>query len=96
GVWQSGGLANKAFAAMTSAQNPHGGQETTLQTLYITAMHWSAILVPLGYTSPAVFASGGNPYGVSVTATGEGLTDEDTAAIEHQATRLVEIAAKLA
>ncbi|MEM8602029.1 MAG: NAD(P)H-dependent oxidoreductase, partial [Bacteroidota bacterium] len=46
GVWQSGGLANKAFAAMTSAQNPHGGQETTLQTLYITAMHWSAILVP--------------------------------------------------
>lgn len=96
GAWQKGALANKAFTAMTSAQNPHGGQETTLQTLYITAMHWSAVLVPPGYTSPAVFASGGNPYGVSVTATGEGLTDEDIAAIQHQAKRVVEVAAKLA
>ncbi|CAM3173986.1 NAD(P)H:quinone oxidoreductase [Deinococcus saxicola] len=95
GLWGTGKLADKTFSAMTSAQNPNGGQETTLQTLYITAMHWGAILVPPGYTDPAVFASGGNPYGSSVTATGEGLSDADRASIRHQATRQVEITAKL-
>ncbi len=95
-VWQKGLLADKAFSAMTSAQNPHGGQETTLQTLYVTAMHWGAILVPPGYTDGSVFASGGNPYGASVTADGSGPSDTDRAVIEHQARRLVGFAAKLA
>ncbi|HEX2189779.1 MAG TPA: NAD(P)H:quinone oxidoreductase [Longimicrobiaceae bacterium] len=94
-VWQQGLLADKTATAMTSAQNPHGGQETTLQTLYYTFMHWGAILVPPGYTDPAVFAAGGNPYGVSVSATGEALGEETRAAIRHQATRLVEITNRL-
>lgn len=95
-IWQEGKLADKAASAMTSSQNPHGGQETTLQTLYYTFMHWGAIIVTPGYTDPAIFASGGNPYGASVTATGEGLTDEDQEGIRHQARRLVDVAAKLA
>lgn len=95
-IWQEGKLAGKAFTAMTSAQNPHGGQETTLQTLYITAMHWGSILVPPGYSGDPVFAAGGNPYGTSVTADGSPLSDEDKAAIAHQTRRLVEYAAKLA
>lgn len=95
-LWQRGGLADKVVTAMTSAQNPHGGQETTLVTLYVTFMHWGAILVPPGYTDPAIFASGGNPYGVSVSASGAGLSDEAVAAIRHQATRLVRMAEKLA
>lgn len=95
-VWAEGKLANKAASAMTSAQNPHGGQETTLQSLYITFMHWGAILVPPGYTDPAIYASGGNPYGASVSATGEPLSDEIKASIRHQARRLVEVAEKLA
>jgi NAD(P)H dehydrogenase (quinone) len=95
-LWQKGELANKCVTAMTSALNTHGGQETTLQTLYYTFMHWGAILVPPGYTDDSVGESGGNPYGVSVTAGGEGLTDEKLAAIDHQATRLVEMAEKLA
>ena len=94
-VWQEGKLADKAFSAMTSAQNPHGGQETTLQTLYITAMHWGCVLVPPGYTDQAVFAAGGNPYGTTVTATGDALSEAAEAAIRHQARRLVEIAEKL-
>jgi NAD(P)H dehydrogenase (quinone) len=94
-IWQEGKLANKTFTAMSSAGNPHGGQETTLQTLYVTAMHWGAILVPPGYTDQAVFGAGGNPYGTSVTAGGEGLGEESKAAIRHQARRLVEITGKL-
>jgi NAD(P)H dehydrogenase (quinone) len=93
-LWQAGGLANKVVTAMTSASNPHGGQETTLITLYITFMHWGAIIVTPGYTDPAVFAAGGNPYGVSVSASGEGLSGEEEEAIRHQARRLVETAEK--
>lgn len=94
-LWQKGGLADKAFTAMTSAQNVHGGQETTLQTLYITAMHWGCILVPPGYTDDVVYASGGNPYGTSVTAGGPGISDEERASIQHQARRLVRFAEKI-
>ncbi|ALW88015.1 NAD(P)H:quinone oxidoreductase [Deinococcus actinosclerus] len=95
GLWGTGKLANKTFSAMTSAQNPNGGQETTLQTMYITAMHWGSIIVAPGYTDQAIFASGGNPYGASVTANGQPLSGEDRATIAHQAKRLVEVTAKL-
>jgi NAD(P)H dehydrogenase (quinone) len=94
-LWAAGKLSNKAASAMTSAQNPHGGQETTLIGLYTTFMHWGTILVPPGYTDPAVYAAGGNPYGTTATAGGE-LSAEVTAAIQHQARRLVEFAAKIA
>lgn len=95
GLWGSGALADKTFSAMTSAQNTNGGQETTLQTLYVMAMHWGAILVPPGYTDPVIFTSGGNPYGASVTANGEPLSEEDRATIRHQARRQVEITRQL-
>jgi NAD(P)H dehydrogenase (quinone) len=88
-IWQEGKLADKMVTAMTSAQNTHGGQETTLQTLYYTFMHWGAIVVTPGYTDKSVFASGGNPYGVSVTVGDEGLTEENNEPIRHQARRLV-------
>jgi len=94
GQWFSGALANKAVSAMTSAQNQHGGMETTLIGLYTTFMHWGAILVPPGYTDQSISDAGGNPYG-SVAIAGK-VTDEAKAAIAHQAKRLVEVAAKLA
>ena len=94
GLWAEGKLANKFVSAMTSAQNAHGGQETTLQTLYYTFMHWGAVIVPPGYTDKAVYAAGGNPYGTSVSATDAPVGDADKAAIRHQATRLVEITAR--
>jgi NAD(P)H dehydrogenase (quinone) len=95
-LWQKGVLANKAVSAMSSAQNPHGGQETTLLSLYVTMMHWGAIIVAPGYTDPVLFKAGGNPYGVTVTAGGAGLTDDVKDAIRFQARRLVEFAGKLA
>lgn len=88
-LWQKGGLADKCASAMTSAMNAHGGQETTLQTLYFSFMHWGAILVPPGYTDDAVGKAGGNPYGTSVSAGKPELDDTIKAAIRHQATRLV-------
>jgi NAD(P)H dehydrogenase (quinone) len=92
-VWGQGKLANKVFTATTSAQNEHGGQESTLLSLYTTAMHWGSILVPPGYTDPALYEAGGNPYGYSAKA---GSFDEKgRVAVAHQAKRLVEFASKL-
>ncbi|MEI4473035.1 NAD(P)H:quinone oxidoreductase [Frigidibacter sp. MR17.24] len=94
GLWAAGKLANKAVTATTSAQNPHGGQETTLLGLYTTFMHWSCILVPPGYADPTLFESGGNPYGYSAIA---GQFDEKgRVAVEIQARRLVHFAGRIA
>lgn len=93
-TWQAGHLANKAVSAMTSAQNMHGGQESTLIGLYTTFMHWGAIIVPPGYTDPALFAAGGNPYGTSAIM--GSVSDEVKAAVRVQAKRLVEFAGKIA
>lgn len=95
GLWGKGGLANKPISAMTSAQNAHGGQESTLQSFYITGMHWGGFVVAPGYTDEAIFKTGGNPYGYSHTQ-GADFSDEVRAAIGHQTRRLVETAAKLA
>lgn len=95
GQWFSGKLSGKAISAMTSAQNPHGGQESTLLSLYTTFMHWGSVIVPPGYTDKALFAAGGNPYGYSHTQ-GRPFDDTARAAIAHQARRLVEVAARLA
>jgi NAD(P)H dehydrogenase (quinone) len=80
---------------MSSAQNTHGGQETTLLSFYATVMHWGGIVVAPGFTDPAIFQAGGNPYGYSHTQ-GQEFTEERQAAIAHQARRLVQMAAKLA
>jgi NAD(P)H dehydrogenase (quinone) len=95
-LWAAGKLANKAASAMSSAQNPHGGQETTVQALNTMFAHWGCVLVPPGYTDPVTFSAGGNPYGVTVTADGRGIPDAVQAAIRHQARRLVQFAAKIA
>ncbi|MGR3496099.1 NAD(P)H:quinone oxidoreductase type IV [Citreimonas sp.] len=93
GLWFEGKLINKTVTATTSAQNVHGGQESTLLSLYQSVMHWGAIVVAPGYTDPVLFEAGGNPYGYSAEA-GK-FDDKGRAAVAHQAKRLVEITGKL-
>jgi NAD(P)H dehydrogenase (quinone) len=93
GLWAQGKTVNKVVSAMTSAQNPHGGQEATILSLYTTMYHWGAIVVAPGYTDQSIFAAGGNPYGTSVTVTEGGkLDDASIAAIKHQVKRVVTVA----
>jgi NAD(P)H dehydrogenase (quinone) len=93
GLWAKGALANKTFTATTSAQNAHGGQEATILSLYTTVMHWGAVVVAPGYTSPVLFEAGGNPYGYS--ATNGAFGEKDRAAVAHQAARLVDFTRKI-
>lgn len=93
GLWANGKTVNKVVSAMSSAQNPHGGQEATLLSLYTSMMHWGAIIATPGYTDPVLFGAGGNPYGTSVTVGQDGKMVEDVEdAVKHQAKRTVTVA----
>src|SRR5699024_1285842 len=92
GLWGSGKTVNQVVSGMSSAQNPHGGQEATLLSLYTSMFHWSAIVVAQGYTDQSAFGAGGNPYGTSVTAGENGMVEDVEDAVKHQAKRTVEVA----
>lgn len=96
GLWAQGKTINKAVTAVTSAQNPHGGQEATLLNLYTSMHHWGAIVVSPGYSDASVGKAGGNPYGTSVSIDANGNMVEDVKdALTHQVTRLLDIAQRL-
>lgn len=92
GLWFNGKLVDKAVAGFTSAQNPHGGQESTLLAMYNTFYHWGSIIVPLGYTDPANFEAGGNPYGVSITADGSEISEKKREVISALTHRVLRVA----
>jgi len=92
GLWFQGKLANKVVSAMTSAQNPHGGQEATILSIYTTMYHWGAIIAAPGYTDAVTFAAGGNPYGTSVAVDREGMKTDVREAVIYQAKRTAMVA----
>ncbi len=97
GLWAEGKLADKVYAAFTSTNTAHGGQETTLLTLYVTLMHFGGIIVPPGYTDQLKFVDG-NPYGVSLIANHDNISQFDEpidAALDHLARRVVAVADRL-
>jgi NAD(P)H dehydrogenase (quinone) len=94
GLWFQGKLANKVYAGFSSAQSVHGGQESTLLALYNSFYHFGGIIVTPGYTDPVTFASGGNPYGPSVTAANP-PTEHDIAHARYLGKRVTEMAKKI-
>lgn len=95
GLWANGKLANKVVSAMTSAANPHGGQETTLLSIYKTMCHWGAIVAAPGYTDKIQFEAAGNPYGVSVSDGPENVTETIQKAVAYQTKRTLQIASSV-
>ena len=93
-LWSKGKLTNKIVSGMTSAINPHGGQEATLLALYTTMYHWGTIVVAPGYTDEAVSAAGGNPYGTSVSVDPKSgkMNEEVKDAVFHQTKRVIHVA----
>ena len=96
-LWTQGKLADKVYAGFTSSQTAHGGQETTLISLYISLMHFGGIIVPPGYTDGIKFADG-NPYGVGHVTGPENkneFSEATAAALDHLARRVVTVADRL-
>lgn len=97
-LWSEGKLADKVYAAFTSSQTAHGGQETTLLSIYRMVAHFGGIVVAPGYTDPLKFADG-NPYGVSHASGANNdapLGEKELAALDHLARRAIDIATRLA
>jgi len=89
-----GKLNGKAGTAFTSTSTPHGGQETTIVSLYNPMAHLGLIIVPLGYTDPLVFRAG-TPYGATATTGANAVnppTEDDLNIARSQGRRLATVA----
>ena len=95
GLWFNGALADKAVTTFTSALYPDGGLESTILALNNVFYHWGCVLVPPGYTNPAVFEAGGNPYGTAFPSGSGPPSEAVLAAAQHQGRRLAAFSAVL-
>ncbi|UPK76448.1 NAD(P)H:quinone oxidoreductase [Nocardioidaceae bacterium SCSIO 66511] len=93
--WHAGRLADKVYSGFVSSATAHGGQETTLLSLFSVFAAWGGVIVPPGFTDPIQFAIG-NPYGASHVSGQDGVPgDVELDAARYQARRAVETAAAL-
>ncbi|WP_100641029.1 NAD(P)H:quinone oxidoreductase [Marinobacter salexigens] len=101
GLWAKGALAGKVASVFTST-GTGGGQEMTITSTWTTLAHHGMVIVPIGYTTPALFdvsqVGGGTPYGASTIAGGDGSRQPDERELgiaRHQGEHVATIAAKL-
>lgn len=96
-LWARGALIDKVGAVFTTSSTPHGGQETTLLSMYLPLIHLGMIVVTPGYAAPIQYLTG-NPYGASSVS---GLRDdqppreEELEAARFLGHRVTTIAARL-
>lgn len=102
GLWAKGALHGKIASVFTST-GTGGGQETTITSFWHTLAHHGMLIVPLGYgiEEQYVFdqAGGGNPYGASTIAGGDGSRQPDERELKiarFQGEHVARIAARLA
>jgi NAD(P)H dehydrogenase (quinone) len=97
GLWFKGKLNGKAGSVFTSTSSPHGGNESTLLSLYNCMAHLGLIIVPLGYVDPVIFRAG-TPYGASSVSFGQTAlppSADDIEVARFQGRRLTQVAAAL-
>ncbi len=96
GLWSQGKLNGKVGSVFGSSSTPHGGNESTLISLYNPMAHLGLIVVPLGYSDPALFKAG-TPYGASAVS-GQNATLPTAADLDvarYQGRRVAAVAAAL-
>jgi NAD(P)H dehydrogenase (quinone) len=96
-LWFQGKLNGKAASAFTSTAGPHGGDETTVLSLYIPMAHLGFIIVPTGYTDEKIVQGHGTPYGASSVSGRDASqpTADDLEVAKHQGVRVTQVAAAL-
>lgn len=96
GLWVQGMLNGKAGGAFGSTATLHGGNESTLLSLYHPLAHLGFIIVPTGYADPSLFKAG-SPYGATSVSYNKDAppTEDDLAVARFQGKRTVEVAAAL-
>jgi NAD(P)H dehydrogenase (quinone) len=97
GLWAKGVLNGKLGSAFGGSATPHGGNESTIISLYNPMAHLGLIIVPTGFGDPAMFEGAGTPYGASVVSGNppSGPTPEELDVARYQGRRVAQIANKL-
>ncbi|MBX5041196.1 NAD(P)H:quinone oxidoreductase [Rhizobium lentis] len=95
GVWFQGKLNGKLGSVFGSTSSKHGGNESTLLSLYNVLAHLGLIIVPLGYSHPALFKAG-TPYGATFISQGDTQKpgEDDLAVARYQGERVALIAGR--
>jgi NAD(P)H dehydrogenase (quinone) len=95
GLWFQGKLNGKVGSAFVSTQSTHGGNESTILSLYNPMAHLGLIIVPTGYADPAVFKAG-TPYGASAVSGASPMpTDDELEVARFQGRRVTTVAQAL-
>lgn len=100
-LWGKGEMEGKPAGVFTSTATTHGGQETTLFTMYAPLIHLGMILVGIPYSTPGLAhtdARGASPYGASTIAGPMGElqpADDDLRFARVLGRRVAEVARKL-
>jgi NAD(P)H dehydrogenase (quinone) len=97
GLWVQGKLVGKAGSVFAGSAQPHGGNESTVISLWNPLAHLGFIIVPTGYADPVMFAGAGSPYGASVISGNPpaGPSDAELAVARFQGKRVTQVARKL-
>jgi len=97
GLWAKGALNGKLGSVFGGSATPHGGNESTLLSLYNPMAHLGLIIVPTGYADPAMFKGAGTPYGASVVSGNPpaGPSPDELDVARHQGRRVTQVAKKL-
>ncbi|MBU6499802.1 MAG: NAD(P)H:quinone oxidoreductase [Rhodospirillales bacterium] len=98
GLWFQGKLVGKAGSVFGATSTTHGGNESTLISLYNPLAHLGLVIVPLGYADPALFKAG-TPYGASAVVNGRDIKEPSADEMEvarFQGRRVTRVAGALA
>jgi NAD(P)H dehydrogenase (quinone) len=97
GLWAQGKLVGKAGSAFAGSSQMHGGNESTVISLWNPLAHLGFIIVPTGYADAVMFAGAGSPYGASVISSHPpaGPTEAEIAVARFQGKRVAQVAKKL-
>jgi NAD(P)H dehydrogenase (quinone) len=98
GLWAQGKLNGKVGSVFAGSSQQHGGNESTVISLWNPLAHLGFIIVPTGYADPVMFAGAGSPYGASVVSghPPAGPSEAELAVARFQGKRVAQVAKKLA
>lgn len=96
GLWAEGKLNGKVGSVFGTTSTPHGGNESTLISLYTPMAHLGLIIVPLGYADASLFKAG-TPYGASSVSFNQATppTADDLEVARFQGKRVTQVAKAL-
>jgi NAD(P)H dehydrogenase (quinone) len=97
GLWFKGALNGKLGSAFGGSATPHGGNESTILSLYNPMAHLGLIIVPTGFADGSMFKGAGTPYGASVVSGNPpaGPSPEELDVARYQGRRVTQVAKKL-